>query len=319
MWKGKYKILRFSNMMNVKSIKRKQRVTSNVIDITQALEIISAVRMKKSQSIVKNCSKFINACFVILSSLMSNLKDAGNLKFLKKTEVKNSKTCFLVISSDKGLCGAFNGNIFKKFLEFLDKNNYRKSDISIITVGKYGFKFLKRREFNIIGHFEKFHDVVLSSDIVPIYEEVFKKYEKGEFNKLFIVYSDFISSLKSQVSIKQILPTNYEDITAIIKEINPSFSSVLDTKKTSINKLYIYEPNPQKVLQSLTPFLLQIQIFYSITESNATEHSLRMMAMRNANDNATSFLKELTLMYNKLRQEKITSELIEITSAKEVM
>lgn len=301
-------------MISTREVKAKMRTTKNIREITSALEVVSIIRMKKSQEVVKQSKNFVKTGFEILKSLLENgaLEGSDN-----KKEKTDNKKAVLLITSDKGLCGPFNVNVVKKFNEFLGENNFTEKDIKVISVGKWGYNFLKRKNFNILSSFQRFSDVITLEEINPIAENIFDLYSKGEFSELYVVYTDFISSVKNVCRVKRMLPYNVEEVINIIKEVFPEIE--YKEKEKKVKKEYIFEPSVSYIMQRLTPFLLRIQLFYFITESNAVEHSLRMMAMRNAKDTATDFLKSLNLIFNKARQEKITSELIEITSAKELL
>lgn len=302
---------------DTRTIKRRQTMIQNIIDITSSLETISAIRMKKAQNIVKSGAKFIETAFKTLTAIFDHLKESGDL-FINKNKNESYAPenpivpTFLVISSDKGLCGSYNVNVFNGFMEFIQKANLDIRKIQIITVGKYAFNYFKKRGCQIMQHFEKFHNVLEYDDIEPIYQKVLSAYNAGDINDLYAVYTDFISTLKNRVVVRKLLPLNLDDIVAIIKEINPNIEK--EAPAPSVKKIYLFEPNPKELFNNLVPFLFLIKFCYFISESNASEHSLRMIAMKSARDNAADFLKNLTLLYNKMRQEKITNEVIEITS-----
>lgn len=302
-------------MLDLRKIKRKRKTTKNIIEITRAMETVSAVRMKKSQEIAISARPYAKSCLEIMGILSQNFPE-GSILFGKEKKSKEEKPCLLVIASDKGLCGAFNSNLFRRAYEFLKK---QQKKTKLITIGKRGFSFFQKRDFEIIASFQKFSDVIRPEEIAPILDEITNFYQKGKFNILWAIYTNFISTFKQEVVLRKILPIEKESIEEIVRGIPLGPKEVLEEKNLPSNFEYLFEPDPVTISRHLIPFLFRIQLFHIILESNASEHSARMVAMKNARENAQDFLEELVKSYNKGRQEIITKEITEIITAKEAM
>lgn len=300
-------------MIDIRQIKRKRKVIQNIIDITQAIETVSAIRMKKSQEIALGARPFAKSCLEILAILSQNFPQAS---ILFEKEIKKEKPCLIIIASDKGLCGPFNGNVFRKTEEFLRKEDKK---MKLITIGKMGFSFFSKRGFEILASFQNFSDVILPEEIEPILNKIFELYQKGEFNLCWAIYTNFINTFNQEVVLRKILPVEKESLEAIVQGILPPQKQILEKEEIFSNFEYLFEPDPLTIFENLIPFLFKIQIFHIILESNASEHSARMVAMKNAREHAQDFLKEIVKFYNKVRQEIITKEIIEIITAKETI
>lgn len=303
-------------MPSTKFIKNRIKSTKNIKQITKAMEAVSAVKMRKSEQVALRARPYALASLEVLRnvSAVASLRtdsDISSLSPLLKG-VKDKPGCLLVITSDKGLAGSFNTNVLRKALNFI-KNS---PDTEIIAVGKRGRDFLKRRGGKIIADFTGAGDFVELEETSPIAKFVREGFESGKWSTVTLLYTNFVSALKQEVVARNILPFNFDSLNSIIDGILPTrgkyanMPSVLGTSNTSD---YVFEPNPSEVLGKLLPTLLDIEIHHAVLEGNASEHSSRMVAMRNASLNAGELIDGLTLQYNKARQAQITKELTEIT------
>ncbi|MBI2041558.1 MAG: ATP synthase F1 subunit gamma [Candidatus Nealsonbacteria bacterium] len=228
----------------------------------------------------------------------------------------------LLITSDKGLCGGFNSNVLKKAQKFLDD---QKADV--IAVGKRARDFFLWRKLNVTAEFTGFGDSIKIEEILPIADSLIKWYREQKYDSITAVYTNFLSTLKQEAVVRQILPINIESIKEIVAGILPERGRYADLRKEKketdarflYNYEYLYEPSSESVLNNLLPDLFRIQIYHMILESNASEHSARMVAMRNASDSAQNLIEELTLYFNKARQSAITKEISEITAGSEAL
>jgi F-type H+-transporting ATPase subunit gamma len=312
-------------MASSKAIKNRIRSTKNIAQITKAMEAVSAVKMRKSEQVALRARPYSLAALEVLRGVSAKLEtDISSLSpLLSKPKGSNLHhkvepcKCLIVITSDKGLAGSFNTNVLRKAFAFI-KNN---PDTEIIAVGKRGRDFLKRRGGKIIADFTGAGDFVELSETAPIAKFVREGFETGKWNSVTLLYTNFLSALKQEVVTRQILPFNFESLNAIIEGIVPTrgkyanMPSVIGTLTESKNgeSAYVFESNPAEVLEKLLPTLLDIEIHHAVLEGNASEHSSRMIAMRNASENAGELIDGLTLEYNKARQAQITKELTEIT------
>jgi F-type H+-transporting ATPase subunit gamma len=300
-------------MLDISKIKRKRKTINNIIEITKAMETVSAVRMKKAQEIAISARPYAKSCLEIMATLAANFSEES---ILFKKELKEERPCLLVVASDKGLCGSFNSNIFKKAQEFLNQENKK---FKLITIGKRAFSFFQRRNFEIITSFQNFSDVISPEEISPILEKIFELYQEEKFNILFAIYNNFLSAFKQEVVARKILPIEKESVEEIVKGIPSAEKDKKTEESIAINFEYLIEPDPFSVFEKLIPFLFKIQLFHIILESNASEHTARMIAMKNAKENAQNFLEDLVKSYNKARQETITKEITEIITSKEAL
>ncbi|MFA6552590.1 MAG: ATP synthase F1 subunit gamma [Candidatus Paceibacterota bacterium] len=303
-------------MATQRTIKNRIRATQSIKQITRAMEAVSAVKMRKSQATAISARPYALSALEILRSVRKRI-DADQIAlspFLNERPVSN--ICVLVITSDKGLCGAFNSSVIKKAENFV-KNSSKP--VSLITVGKKGRDYFKRRKFDVIGEFTGHGDFADLEETEAIFEKVKDGFLNKQFDEVYFIYANFISALRQETIIRKILPFTEKSLEEIVAGILPergkyaNMPKVLGEKENVNKSPYKFEPSPIEVLEKLLPALLHIEIHHAILEGNASEHSSRMIAMRNARDNAEEFIGELTLSYNKARQAQITKELTEIT------
>ncbi|MEA3293334.1 MAG: ATP synthase F1 subunit gamma [Patescibacteria group bacterium] len=309
-------------------IKIKQSISSvrNTQQITKAMEAVSAVKMRKSQQIALGSRPYSVEVF----QLLQNLKFTEINEHWLFQEISSPNTGLLLVTSDKSLCGGYNSNVLKKAENFLKDKDAEK--IQAIAVGKKAINFCQRRNLNLTAKFTDFGDFTEVQETSPLAKIIMNNFQKGEYQELWVSYTNFVSTMVQEAVIRKILPIDLNFIQEIIKGILPktgkySQPESVDSENNSIdekfsdklNHNYLFEPSSSEILDSLIPVLFQTAIHHIILESNASEHSARRVAMKNASDNAEKFLKELTLTYNKARQAAITTEITEIISGKEAM
>jgi F-type H+-transporting ATPase subunit gamma len=307
-------------MPSAKSIKNRIRSTKNIKQITKAMEAVSAVKMRKSEVTALKARPYALSALEIFKGLSARLDH--NISDLSPLLQKNDspKKCLVVITSDKGLAGSFNTNVFKKAVEILSKD---KKNFDLVTVGKKGRDFLGRRGFNIVKDFLGAGDFADIEETTPISTFVKSGFLEKRWGKVTLLYTNFMSALKQEVITREILPFSFESISKIVDGITPergryaNMPSFIGQKEQGLT--YKFEPNPKDVLDELLPTLLEVEMHHAVLEANASEHSSRMVAMKNASENAGELIDELTLVYNKARQAQITKELTEITAGKEAL
>lgn len=302
-------------MASSKAIKNRIKSTKSIKQITKAMEAVSAVKMRKSEQTALRARPYALASLEVLRNLTAKLdSDISTLSPLLQSPI-DKPACLLVITSDKGLAGSFNTNILRKAQRILKENPL----VEIIAVGKKGRDFLSRRGGNIVAEFTGAGDFVDLFETLPISEFVKKGFIEGRWNTVTALYTNFLSALKQEVVARQILPFNFQSLTSIVEGIIPTkgkyanMPGVIGSDKHT-EESYVFEPSPNEVLSELLPTLLEIEIHHAVLEGNASEHSSRMVAMRNASENAGELIDGLTLEYNKARQAQITKELTEITA-----
>lgn len=290
--------------MELKEVKAKIGSVKNISDITGALETFSALKMKKTQKRFSESKPFAEEMAKMLKNMKKALRE-GKSVFLEKRPVKDILVC--VIASDRGFCGAFNSSILK----LADKEiaELRKEgNVEILPVGKKSVKHYLKREkirysFSGVGDYWEFKQTKEISDFL------INSFLNNKYQKIYIVYTHFCSSFIQKPTVVQLFPARSKTIENFLK----------DNTFGDVNKNYILEPSPKVILDEVIPVFVQYLIYQFILSANTSEHSARMMAMRNASDNAKGLLEDLRLAYNKARQAQITSEVSEISSTKEAM
>lgn len=291
--------------MELKEVKAKISSVKNISELTGAMETFSALKMKKTQKRFLESKSFAEEMTVMLRNMKKALKE-GKSVFLEKRPVKNILVC--VVASDRGFCGPFNANILK----LADKEIIKlreEGEIEILPIGKKAVNHYSKREkirysFSGVGDYWEFKQTKEISDFLV------SSFLSNKYQKIYMFYTQFQSSFVQKATMVQLFPSTSESIENFTKK---------EELKEGVNKNYLLEPSPKIILDEIIPIFVQYLIYQFILSANTSEHSARMMAMRNASDNAKGLLEDLRLVYNKARQEKITSEVCEISSTKEAM
>ncbi len=324
--------------MFLKEIKQKINSTQRISQVTGALELISAVKMRKSQKIALGSRPFAQKVIEILKRLSEYQQEClqKNSFYFHKRELK--KVLIVIVTSDKGFCSSFNKNILKfaekeinETKESFKREKTTTPEIEIMAVGKKAIAFARKKKFQVKVEFSGIGDYGTLEETKPIADLLLRYFQEDQYQRICVFYTDFVSSFIQKPRKMQLLPLcseSFKDIlreSAFAKDSTDKSASFAKAKKSSEVKLpekfpdYVLEPSPGRIFESLVPQLLEFEIYHIILEANASEHSARMMAMRNACENANEIIKDLTLNYNKVRQNQITAEVSEISSAKEAM
>lgn len=294
-------------MQSTRLIKRQIQSTKNIGKITKAMQMVSAAKMRKSQDAALVARPYAEAALNLLGNVCGTMESRKEYPLTQEREVQ--KICLLVVTSDKGLCGGLNSNVFKEASRIITENSDK--EISLITVGKKAEKFFRHRG-NIIAVFENIGDTVELMETLPISRMLMDDFTGEKYDKVVAVYTDFVSTLKQDVKVRNLLPVSEKSLKKTIDEIGKNEEG--RSKQIADTTEYLFEPSPEEVLKKLLPNLVETQVFHVILESNASEHSARMVAMKNATDNANELLEDLKLSYNGARQQKITQEMTEIAA-----
>lgn len=294
-------------MLSTRFIKRQIQSTKNIGKITKAMQMVSAAKMRRSQESALIARPYAEAALKLLDNVCGSITSSQNYPLARKREIKN--LCLLVITSDKGMCGGLNTNVLKKAAEIIKANQDKK--ISIVAIGKKAEKFFRNKE-TTVAVFDSIGDTATLAETLPISRLLMDDFLGHKFDKVIAVYTNFVSTLRQDVEEKDLLPVSERIFKEIIDEIGTDEAG--RTKKMKDATEYLFEPSPEEVLKKLLPNLVETQIFDIILEANASEHSARMVAMKNATDNANDLLEGLKLSYNYARQQKITQEMTEIAA-----
>lgn len=301
-------------MAGTKEIKQRIKSVKSTKKITKAMELVAASKMKRAISKALSSRLYANYSWDLLTSLSDRLEDISNPFFSNNnTEVdkEKKKTLFVIITSNGGLCGAYNSQIIKKVISTVKRINI--DDIDIITVGKKGDNAMRHVGLNITASFLDIKDNSDLSDVLPLSKMIIDEFKKNKYDKIYIAYTDFISALSQKPHLKQILPIVKEELKELIEELGEVKKEEKNNLKT--NKVpYIFEGDMNIIVESLAEKLVRMQIYHMILESSASEQSSRMMAMKNASEAAGEMIDDLTLSLNKARQAGITQEISEISA-----
>jgi F-type H+-transporting ATPase subunit gamma len=302
-------------MANTRELRRKIKSTKNTAQITKAMQMVSAVKMRRAQDQALNGRPYSENLNEALSRLLPRVdKNAHPLLF-----GNNSKnTGVILLSTDKGLCGSLNTNLTRLVHNFLsghpvldtgsiniDSRLRGNDNVVFYTVGKKGRSFVVKSGKDLIADFEN-PDLVIFRQAVQLTNMVKDSFKEAQVGEVFLVYPHFVSTIKQEPKMVKLLPVGLENVIA-------------SETKQSQNGEYLYEPNVDALLDSLLLHEVQIQIYQAMLETKASEHSARMVAMKNATDNAKELIEDYTLTYNQVRQDSITRELLEISSAAAAM
>ena len=275
-------------MPSTLDLRRRIKSVKNTAQITKAMQMVAAAKMRKAQAAAVAGRPYQEMLFRVLAALKGRVEPASH-PLLAIREV--NKELIVIFSTDKGLCGPLNTNLFRELAD----TDLAKTDFAVM--GKRAAQYLARTRRNLIADFP-LKDPVRFADVRPIAGFVSEKFTLGEVDKVRVLYPKFVNTLRQQPLLRDLLPIPAED---------------LDTKGQSGE--FIFEPDAPSVLDAILPHYIAFQLFQMAHDARASEHSARMVAMKNATDNAKQMIKDLTLDYNKVRQENITTELLEITTA----
>lgn len=260
------------------------------------MKMIATAKLRGAQQRIIGARPYANKIGEMLSRLASNDALQTNPFFELRSA---NKVCVVVITADRGLCGAFNTNIIREATNFINEEQKNGSDVSIYTVGKKASEYFGRRNYNIEGKLIGLFSSLEYQSTLQLYGDLIEKYINKEFDKVILVYNEFVSMIQQKIVKVQLLPIPF------IEE------KETDTTQPSN---YIFEPDQLSIFESLIPKHLKAQIWRALLESNAAELSARMTAMDNATTNAQELIRSLNLTYNKERQAAITKEILEIVS-----
>lgn len=258
------------------------------------MQLVSSAKMRKSQSIAMASRTYAHMAW----ELINNISSSARQHPLLQNYPDGNKAGVILITTNRGLVGSFNTNLIRKALAEEDIEPELLTEL--VVIGKKGREIMKRLEKNIIAEFPKLDTSIPVKDVYPIAQLIIDKFQTGKYKRIYVVYNHFVSMLIQEPKVKPLLP------------IIPKSEHGVQTIGANI----IFEPSPENVLNDLLPRILESQIYQAILESDASEHSARMMMMKNATEAAGDLIDDLTLTYNQLRQNKITTELAEITAGR---
>lgn len=296
---------------STKDIKRRIRSVKNIQQITKAMETVAATKMRRSQDRALAGRAYAERAFLLLTQL-ARVLDVKKYPLLRKKSTE--RQLVILIATDKGLVGGLNTNLFRKMQDFLREQDSRGRSTDFIAIGKKAATFVQKKSRLLVHEQTHMGDDFVPSDLLEITRMAIDAYTKGPYDKIIMAYTNFVSTLTQKPFIRGILPLTYEKLHDL-GDLRDDVVQKLQEQEVSENTRYLFEPSEERVLQDLLPRMIEAVIYHNMLEANASEHSARMMAMKNASDNAHELIDNLTLSYNRLRQENITKELAEISAA----
>ncbi|NWO19801.1 ATP synthase F1 subunit gamma [Leptotrichia sp. oral taxon 223] len=277
---------------NMKEIKERIDSVKNTSQITNAMNIVSSTKFKRFQVLTLKSRNYAHAVDEAFDNLVASLKGNKFVIFDGKLEVK--KIGIIVMTSDRGLCGSFNSNTFRR-LESMRKQFAKEGkDVSVVTIGRKAKEYCKNRDVNVDSEYTQMIPETMFETGKKISEDVVQFYLNDFYDEVYMIYSKFVSAIEYNIQVEKLLP--------------------IEKKEGLPTKEYVFDPSEEEVLNSFVPQVLNIKLYQSLLENSASEHSARMSAMKQANDNAAEMIRNLEVQYNRERQGKITQELTEIIS-----
>ncbi len=290
-------------MANLKEIRTRISSVKSTQQITSAMKMVSAARLRKAQNAIVDMRPFYEKLHDILDRLTNSTDNITDNKYLR--ESKKEKILVVLIASNRGLCGAFNSNVVKKTLELCKSPDlsdcYRRKDIDFMTIGKKACDILKSKEIKVCSTFDALYDELSYENVSEVANSIIDLFLDKTYDEIHLVYNEFKNASVQNLITEQFLP---------LKINETQQSEHLD---------YIVEPDTISVIKQMIPYALKTHFYKAILESYASEHGARMTAMHKATDNAAELLRELRLNYNKARQAAITNEILEIVSGAEAL
>ena len=293
-------------MPNLKELKNRISSVKSTRKITSAMKMVAASKLRRAQELAESSRVYADSLSFILSSLAGNTKNSPDLPEIL-TGRENSKISLLIInSSDRGLCGGFNSNLFRNAKKWISDQQGQGKSVKIMTVGKKASSFYKKTDLDIVASFE---DLNSNDRQLQVSEEIKNKimelFENNEIDEVSILFNKFVSAISQEPTYQSLIPLSNEEAIEDESEVN--------------NAVFEFEPDKNELLEYLVPRNFLTQIYRSVLESSASEHAARMTSMDNATRNAGDMIDRLTLTYNRTRQAFITKELIEIISGAEAV
>ena len=282
-------------MANLKEIRARITSISSTMQITSAMKMVSAAKLKKATDAIVMLRPYSEKLQEIIENVSSTTDLEGVSMYTAEREVK--KVLYIVVTSNKGLAGAFNSSVIKELNTAISNTSH---EVEILSVGKKVYDAV-RRSRKVYDNQSAIFDSLSFRGVSNFVEHVMNDYKEGKFDKVFVIYNKFINAATQEVKIEQVLPI------------------AMAEKKDAINTDYIFEPNAGEILNVLMPKSIKTQVYKAILDSVASEHGARMTAMHKATDNAEALRNELKIFYNKTRQAAITNEILEIVGGAEAL
>lgn len=291
-------------MPSLKEVRNRIASVKSTQQITNAMKMVAASKLRRGQNAIIQLRPYVQKMQEILQDLVSSLEGTGESIYSEKREVK--KVLIVVMTSNRGLCGAFNSIAIKAAIRHIHDNfpGYLENDnLALVTIGRKGTDFFRKNHYPVLSSHDGIYDALTFENVAPISMNLMELFARGDYDQIDIIYNQFKSAAVQRLIIEQFLPVPL-----------PSAE-----KSSTLRTDYLFEPDKQGIIRELIPRSLKIQFFKDLLDSYASEMGARMTAMHQATDNASELLKELKLTYNKARQAAITNEILEIVTGAEAL
>lgn len=297
-------------MATPREIRRRIKSVKNIAQVTRALEAVSASKVRRAQAQVLATRPYAQKSWRLLTDLANQVAAGELLHPLLAHRSKVETIGIVLLTSDRGLCGAFNYNMVRTTMDFIEN---RGKPAQLITVGRKGRDLMWRAKYTIMAEFSRLPPSPSVLDITPIARAAIDDFLQGVVDEVYLAYTDFIHTLKQEPAVKRLLPIRPGEVET------QAMGEYVEGVSPAVTAEYLYEPSPQVILDTVLPRFTELQVYQAVLESLASEHSARMMAMRNATESAEELVGDLTLSYNKARQQAITSEILDIAGGAEAL
>jgi F-type H+-transporting ATPase subunit gamma len=282
-------------MATPREIRRRIRSVRNTAQITRAMEMVAAAKMRRAQDRVRAARPYAERIRTMIAALSAIGESVGDTQFPLLEQREINRIGVIVITADRGLSGAFNSNIIRRAATFLREETHQAD---LVTVGRKGRDFFMRTDVPVVAEFTQMGDAPTLDALRPIIGVMTEEFIAGKIDAVHLIYSKFVNTLTQTPEVLQLLPIQPPE----------------DVDASEIASDFIFEPDPVTVLQALLPRYVEVQVYQAMLESVASQYSAQMVAMRAATDNANEFINDLTLTLNKVRQAQITREVSEIAA-----
>ena len=291
-------------MPNLKEVRTRISSVKSTQQITSAMKMVSASKLRKAQTSILKLRPFALQQQKLLQVLSTAVEGDRESAFSRK--LSGEKTLYVVFSSNRGLCGAFNANVIKQTNALLATKQTagELATVDLMTIGKKATEFYTKQKAKLVGHHDDLYDNMSYSKALKVAEELLEKYLSGEYDRIVFVYHKFINAVVQKIQVEQFLPV---------------VSAETTDEKSRNEREFIFDPSKEEILENLVPQILKTQFYKALLDSWASELGARMTAMSQATDNASELIKQLKLTYNKARQAAITKEILEIVGGAEAL
>ncbi len=303
---------------SLRDLRRKMKAIKSTRQVTKAMELVAASKMRKAVQNAVQLRRYASTA----ASILEHMAEVHPELHPYLTTRPSKKILALLFTSDRGLCGSLNAQLFRSVREYIRSLGKLPEfeSLEFVALGKKGQQFLAREKQKVVAAFPALSNHPSFRDALPVVRLATEGFLGGNYDQVVLLYPDFVSALLQEPTVRVLLPFSPTNLKAMLESLLPKKRSAehLQTTNYSLQtvKEYLFEPSPDEILKTILPQLTEVQVYQAILEAAASEHSARMVAMRNATDNATDILDDLTLTYNQTRQANITAELAEISASK---